>query len=260
MSYGDKAATETRTRDGYLYDPEQDHWYIIDPWSKHHFDFETVPVPPALKGKFKQFVTTCLRLKPVITAHSYYRFTRAFLHRVWESDPTATQITDAHVLNDRASRALSPFVILKVSAALRYWSKIELPGLTRAAALLLATPTGLSPNQNLFVARLFDPLKGAFSTLEFDGLTSTLHREFAAGNVDLDSYAISLLQMVLGLRPTQTASFLVKDLSVEEADGGKVYRLNVPRAKQPGDIIDTPLLSGDWFLSSGLSLKPKCAL
>jgi hypothetical protein len=84
------------------------------------------------------------------------------------------------------------------------------------------------------VAGLFDPLRGAFSNLEYAGLSRKLHEEFSKGTITLDRYAISLLNLGLGLRNIQIATLRVEDLIVTSEKITKKYKLRVPRVKQHG--------------------------
>jgi integrase len=80
-----------------------------------------------------------------------------------------------------------------------------------------------------------DPLKGAFSDIEFQGIVDALNDQFAKGGIDLEDFILVWLFLALGSRAVQLAALKVKDLQVLEVPGGgSGFVLRVPRAKQRG--------------------------
>lgn len=82
--------------------------------------------------------------------------------------------------------------------------------------------------------RTRDPEKGAFTDTELLALQSALNDAYAKGKIDLDAFAITWLFLAYGPRPIQIAALKEKDLLVSEGDGGRLYALRMPRAKQHG--------------------------
>jgi integrase len=86
--------------------------------------------------------------------------------------------------------------------------------------------------------RTRDPDKGAFTTIELEGLNAALNDSFVEGTVTLPDYALCHLMLAFGMRAKQIAAMKECDLLVSvTGDGGKVFSLRIPRAKQRGEKV-----------------------
>ncbi len=80
-----------------------------------------------------------------------------------------------------------------------------------------------------------DPIKGPLSDIELFGLYEELIQGYESGAVKLESFALTLITLALGSRPTQITDLRCLDLIVEiDKNGEPVYVVMMPRAKQRG--------------------------
>jgi integrase len=86
--------------------------------------------------------------------------------------------------------------------------------------------------------RTRDSEKGAFSDSELQSIQSKLNGAYAAGRVDLPTYAMGWLFIAYGARPIQMAALKEGDLIIgQDAAGARYYALRIPRAKQQGQKV-----------------------
>ena len=86
--------------------------------------------------------------------------------------------------------------------------------------------------------RVGDPDNGPFTESEQLAIQSALNNAYAAGEIDLPTYALGWLFRAYGQRPIQVAALKEKDLVVDaDKTGTRFYTLLVPSAKRRGQGI-----------------------
>ena len=142
-------------------------------------------------------------------------------------------IDAALLINYRASLASDEeWRLGAVSAFLKKWHSLEVPGVTDDAARFLKS-IRLKGNRKGAAVLTMDPLEGPLTDVERSAIQTALNDTFAAGKIPLDDYLLVWLCLLLGQRNIQYAMLKVCDLrEIEKNDGTHEYVLRVPRVKQ----------------------------
>jgi integrase len=154
---------------------------------------------------------------------TFFRFVRASRRGL------IVKIAGTDVLNYRAVH-LHDGTLRRVRPILRKWHLMGLAGVSDAVGLLESLRTK-DPVKGRAV-RTHDPKKGPFTSIEFDGLLSTLDQRVADGSMDASYAVLAYLLIGLGIRPVQCALLKVRDIRCESHDGRRRYLLRVPQVKQ----------------------------
>ena len=85
--------------------------------------------------------------------------------------------------------------------------------------------------------RTHDPKMGPFTSIEFDGLISTLDQRVADGSMDASYAVLAYLLIGLGIRLAQCALLKVRDIRCESHDGRRRYLL---RCRKSSKVIAKP--------------------
>lgn len=186
----------------------------------------------------------------VAGTYAIYGAVWSFLLYVAAERPGASAISLADLLNYRSSlRSNAQGRSIRANSGLRDWVRRGFPGLDGSAIAHLEA--GGDPQlERGRAVRTRDPLKGAYSDLEYDGMHRALHASYAAGEVSGQNYALCLLVQSIALRDAQIALMKTRDLIVEERpDGSFLHVLRVPRVKQRSqnardEFTDRPLVDG----------------
>lgn len=143
-----------------------------------------------------------------------------------------TRISQAHILNYRASPAANNGKLAAVAGVLKLWFELELPGLT-SDAYQLVCQLRLTGNLKGEAVRTMDPHDGPLTDLEREAFLSRLGDAHATGALSREAHALGLVCSSLAPRPIQVAGLKVRDLVYDSTpDGPDNFRLEVPRAKQ----------------------------
>ena len=235
------------TLNGYSYCPSDSDWVITTETGRRNFHFGDLAITESLMVGFKGFLVARLRSGNARTAYADYQLSRLLLLHIATRDPSAKEISPAHLINYRSSLPLGKLHrATNVNNAVRNWARLGIPGVSKAAFITaIDLPKTNSPRA--LAVRLRSPEQGAYTNLEYDGLYRALHAGFARGEISLENYSLCLLSGALGPRPIQLASLRVGDLKVAAGPAGKSYCLSVPRAKQRGggyrtEFTDRPLI------------------
>jgi integrase len=149
-------------------------------------------------------------------------------------------ISSAELLSYRSSldRQLQ-YYLGSLAGLLKKWHALGWPGVT-ADAVQLLNELRLKGNRKGVAVLTMDHQYGPYTDVEFAGIQAALDEGYRTSQVDIASYLLAELFILLGQRPVQYAALKVRDVSVRRTpEGDLVYCINVPKAKQR----NTPLRS-----------------
>ena len=262
---------EVTTRDGFTFDPRPDRWMIRSLQHrarKYNFtDFPMLRQP--LVHFLKLTIADVLEKQSVAHADNLW-WSFCNFYRTALAEQGAAIIDIVAFLNYRA--ALTPATVWKLAVVrvlLERATSLGYPIITPEAsaylwgAVIPGNPKGVD-------VRTRDPDRGAFTTIELEGLNTALNDGFVEGRVDLPDYALCHLMLAFGTRPKQIAAMKECDLIVAAAkDGTKVYSLRIPRTKQRGELARGSFTLRpcdkrlgellDRLLTHNVDLKPDCS-
>ncbi len=119
-----------------------------------------------------------------------------------------------------------------LAGLLKKWHALGLAGVTDDAVLFL-NEVRTRGNQKGVAVLTMDSRDGPYTDIELNGIQEALNEAYADERVDLGTYLLAWLFMLLGQRSVQYAALKVCDVSVgRTVEGDAVYSLKVPRAKQ----------------------------
>jgi integrase len=224
-----------RTRGGASFDPRSDLWAYRDGVHPVHLDFRSlVGLTPELQASLKS--TLLWYAESRSPGHLENLFNRMqhfaeFLRTTMSG--CITSISATELLSYRSSLERNDqWYLGSLAGLLKKWHALGLSGVT-ADAILLLKSLRLRGNQKGVAVLTMDSRYGPFTDIELGGIQAALHEAYADRRVDLASYLLAELFILLGQRPVQYAALKVCDVSVRRTrDGDEQYLLRVPRAKQ----------------------------
>lgn len=228
------------TRDGFVFDPRPDIWKISSMQERGRaYDFADLQMlSRPLIHFLKLTVLDVLEKQSFSHAENLWNQFSAFYRATLSSSASlATAIDMADLLNYRA--VLTPATVWKFGSirvllerAVDLGYQITTPEASAYLhdAVIPGNPKGVD-------VRTRDPERGAFTTIELEGLNTALNDGFVDGRVNLPEYALCQVVLAYGSRAKQLAMLKERDLIVAEArDGTKIYSLRIPRTKQRGEL------------------------
>lgn len=230
--------SEARTINGAQFDPRLDKWVYRDSAVSVSMDFSSLKASPALIFSAKRVLVWYAENKsPNHLLNMFSYFARYLKYAQLECGTMVTVISAQDILGYRAQLAKRDSYFLgSLSGFLQKWHDLGIPGVGDDAVALLKQ-LRIKGNQKGEAVLTMDSENGPFTDIEVQAIQGTLAKSFDAGAVDLSDYVLAWLFMALGQRPIQYAALKVCDVVVEKLkDGTPVYTLNVPRAKQRGQL------------------------
>lgn len=229
------------TRSGATFNPRQDQWSYVDENYDVRIRFDQLPpVTPTFLLSLKLIlIRYAEELAPLTMYETFKRIKQMLirLHR-WKGG-AIDLITDVDLINLKeqrfkgSERSSGAYQLSQLGGVFRWWSEMRLPGLSDEAIAFWNAVTLPSVKTGERV-RTRCPINGPFTDIEQQGVIQAIDNLFAAGKISDSMYMATWLINALGIRPKQLAAMKVCDLRLEkDADGEDVFRLDVPRAKQP---------------------------
>lgn len=226
---------ELRTLDGYVFDTSQDRWVIPTPAASASFNFTNLEgASDKLRLGIKEACAALLLSSPpelVMHALSSYRILLRFLNK--QKNQTINEIDISDVL--LFGESLSPkqrYKLRRLKDFLIYWCNTGAYGLTADLKNLLPhliTEHHIIGNP----VRTMDPNTGPLTDIEYEGVTSEIQKQYAAGLLGESDYTLLILAISLAARPLQLAMLKTKDISLTtREDGSRIFILQVTRLKQ----------------------------
>lgn len=225
-----------RTRDGAVFDPRLPRWVYRDVVLNVSLNFNSLEaLSEALLASLKSTLVWYAENRSGGHVASLFRSVERFARFVGATtDVPLTSISSAELLNYRSAlHADSRECYLGILAVLlKKWHALGLAGVTEDAILFL-NQVRLKGNPRGVAVLTMDSHDGPYTDIELTGIQAALNEAYAAGKVDLESYLLAWLFMLLGQRPVQYAALKVCDVAHGgTSDGDIVYSIRVPRAKQ----------------------------
>lgn len=225
------------SRGGYEFDPASDQWRLsrdVTLSLKWTYAFLGEPLLSGFRWALARYAR---EYAAGSTSRISWNFKLLVEHacHVCESDAVLHHITPAAVLSYRSSLGSSKEHHLGgLVAFFKRWVAWEEPGLGEEVTRIFRGMRLRGMKKGVAVA-LCDPHKGPLSELEYEALHLALVDGFESGELALPDYALALLLLVTGRRPSQIGDLRCGDLvEAVTAEGATVYVLNVPRKKQKG--------------------------
>jgi hypothetical protein len=152
----------------------------------------------------------------------------------WAEVNPAPVFSEQEFYRFRAIHA-STRVVGHVKAFLRKWHHLGFPGVSRDLMKVLSSTKEKSGPKGVAVATM-DPRNGPFTDIELQGLLDALSDAFGAARISARDHALVWLCTATGARPVQLASLKVKDVHRRAVEGQFHYDIDMPRAKQKGQL------------------------
>ncbi len=233
---------QARTRSGVQFNPLAERWSYRD-------NTETV----SLNFSKFQLVTDTFMSASKLTflwyaenmssahLHNLHQRLEHFIRLVTDGrDDPLNEITSQDVLNYKAGlRKRDSWYLGSLSGLLQKWHELGYPGVSQDAVALLKQ-LRIQGNLKGEAVLTMDTRHGPFTEIEIQSIHAGLESAKADGRINLESYLLVHLYMLLGQRSVQYAGLKVCDVGVGRSqDGSAVYTLHIPRAKQRAQLSRT---------------------
>jgi hypothetical protein len=208
-----------------LFDPREEIWIWRDVVTRASINFESLKpmLCPAMLRSFKLVMLWMVENRATGGVNTDFDRLRTFCRFVRASRRSPIiKIAGADILNYRAAHRHEG-TLRGVRPILRKWSLMGLSGVSDAVALLESIRTKDSVKGR--AVRTHDPKMGPFTSIEFDGLISTLNQSVAGGSMDASYAVLAYILIGLGIRPAQCALPKACDITCESnvVDCGTSY-------------------------------------
>ncbi|WP_149472534.1 site-specific integrase [Roseomonas genomospecies 6] len=247
-------------RDGAEFPLEEEQWIVADISGHHYFTFWSLRelASALLIESLKRVTLHYIQVNSQSIAGLVFERFAAFLRFVGRETPVDS-ISVEHVLSYRTTlNSDTEWYLGVLRGFFRTWSDLGLPGVDREVVSLLKEMR-LKGNPKGKAVKTADPLKGAFSDIEYEGIIDSLNNEFAKRNISVEDYLLVWLYLALGARSVQLAALKVSDLSVVRASSGaETHILKVPRAKQRGQASRTEFKNKKILFDVGRIIEEHC--
>ncbi len=223
------------SRDGYEFDPDSNRWKLSRDVSLS-MEWTAVLLGEPLFSGFRRALARQARDYAAHTTRSVVEKFKGLVGHAChgsESSIALRHITPAIVLSYRSTLDSSREHHLGALVAFfKRWVSWGEPGIDEDVLRVLSGMRLRGVRKGKAVA-LRDPYKGPLSELEYEALHLALADGFESGKITLPDYALSILLLATGRRPSQIGDLRCGDLvEAAIADGAVAYVLNVPRRKQ----------------------------
>lgn len=250
------------TREGVTYDPSADLWLLSAPCGPARFDFLALAgASAALRAKAKLMLRAALATLPATTVHADFSCLRALFKHASATRPAITfeEVTLDLVCDYGASLpAGARHRAGRLAVALRRCYATGAGGFSGDLASWLewVPPEAHVAGQ---AVRTCCPRRGALSPSDRDAMLGGLHEAYGFGQVPLADYAMTLLTVILGLRPLQVTCIKVGDLGPPSDPAMFGADLLVTRLKQRGRLPREELTSRGLVGALADVLRLQCA-
>lgn len=224
------------TRSGVKFDPRVDRWSFRDNVRSVSLNFKKLNASSELLLSIKKTLIWYAENKSSGYVNTLFETTKHFLSTIQEISDRKI-ITSYDLINYKSALDDDKSSYLgQLSIFLRKMDSLGNTGISQDAVLLL--------NQLRIKGRLkgkailtMDVNIGPYSDIEFESIFSSASINFSIGKLSLESYCLILLYICFGSRNTQMASLKLCDFEIlSSKDNGKIYSINIPRAKQEDEL------------------------
>lgn len=215
------------SRDGYPFDPSQDHWQI----NKDVLVSLVLPVPVDASTE-AGFRATLVRYAEEASARHTRNMETRF--KRYLRDTKASQVTAVDLINWRACLgADQQWYLGGLKGFLLAWHDYGFAGVSEEVCNLLRG-WRIQGNEKGAAVASGCPETGPYTDLEVAALLDWANMAVAKKDVAFEDYAYLLTLAMTARRPVQIAALRGRDLIRESGHGVPMFRLKIPRAKQRG--------------------------
>lgn len=247
-------SADCRTRSGVIFDATADVWKYRDGVSDVNADFGKAAVAGEFfKNALKKVMVSIVKTVGPETVKKYSDAMIGFLVLKAKDGGEVSDICGADYLKYKLSQ-IDTKKVENVRSVLRRWHRLNISGLSDDLMdTLKITKLKIQVYGTAVATR--DPVFGPFTDIEFEAINKAIALEYSNGNISPSTFAMSMIFIAVGARPTQLAAMKVKDVKVISVPGGEDYSIYVPRAKQRtgprADFKNRPLIKSiGRFISS----------
>ena len=226
-----------KTRDGAKFDPRLDLWAYRDSMLDIYLNFDKLHAQRGLINSSKKVLIWYAENMSAPHLRNMFYYFSHFLRVVSSDQNKVSKINTIDIINYRDKLVVNnEYYLGNLSGFFQKWHSLGVTGVSDETVELLKQ-LRLKSNRKGVAVSTMDSLHGPFTDLEVEALHAAIEAEFQLGHVNLDDYILIWLFLALGQRPIQYASLKVCDFVTSAAkDGNTIYTLNVPRAKQRGQL------------------------
>lgn len=219
--------TLARSKDGYSFEPSDDHWRL----NKDVLVSLVLPVPVDVSTE-AGFRAALQRYAEEASARHTENMATRFKRLL--RDTGASQVTSADLLNWRAKLGTEEqWQLGGLKGFLLAWHDYGFEGVSKEVVDLLAG-WRIQGNEKGAAVASGCPESGPYTDLELAALFDWANMAVAKKELAFKDYAYLLTLAMTARRPVQIAALKGRDLTRESEQGAPMFRLNVPRAKQRG--------------------------
>ena len=259
--YGFVLPHQAKTRDGVAFDPHASVWSYRDSLKRIHMDFREIPASQELIQSAKLALQWYAEnLSPSHTWNMYYFFSE-FIKYIYESSNNKiSNITIENIISFRSSLTEETgYYLGSLRGFLVQWYDMGLPGIG-AEVVSLLKKMKIKGNRKGHPVLTMDIHKGPLTDIEWEAVHTALTASYLDGKIHLDDYLLAWLVIALGQRPIQYAAMKLCDFRVvQDEDGLNKYFLNIPRAKQRGQVLRATFLERLLIPDIGIKLAEHVA-
>lgn len=220
----------TRTRDGSVFDPDDDLWSYRDNAVNVSLNFSGLNCDTLFRRSAKAVLEWYAENKSGSHLKNLFERLQHFLR---ESSEQISQVNSAMLLNYRASLSKDrAWYFGTLSGLLLKWHALGYSGLADDVVPLLKVTRKVG-NQKGEAVLTLDAKKGPLTDVESLAVSAALGAAREDHLIEEDEYLLAQLFVLLGQRSVQYAGMKVCDLVLITAkDGEKSYLIQIPRGKQ----------------------------
>ena len=222
-----------KTKNGLLFNPNDNHWVFEDSTGKHQFNFKRLNTSTFLiYGIKRTFIWYIENHSMKHSENMFTQFNRLIDFLYTQSKKEIVTICNIDIINYRGTLDKTrEYFLGSVSGFLKKWYEMGFPGLSNDAYNYLSETT-FKGNEKGRAVSTMDPRQGAFTDLELDAIQSGIINHYANGEITLENYLLVWLFMIYGSRPIQYAQLKLCDIYAPKLqDGSYQYIIKIPRAK-----------------------------
>ncbi|MEW8472038.1 MAG: site-specific integrase [Candidatus Thiodiazotropha endolucinida] len=215
------------SKSGYEYEFEQDKWRI---GTDYTVNFNALP---EVSQEFELGLRATVSRYAEEQSHAYvrviYETIKSYLRNTQEKSISIKGLSSMKAdLGKEKEYKLGSIVAFLLS-----WAEWGYPGIDEDVEKYLEEQTFSGGKKGQAVLKKC-PYTGPYTALEQSAIIDWSGNAFSEGDIELVHYAFLITLLFTGRRAVQLRALRACDISFSETSSGRMYELNVPRAKQRG--------------------------
>ncbi|MBA1432786.1 MAG: site-specific integrase [Epsilonproteobacteria bacterium] len=224
---------ESKTLDGFNFDPNLDIWKFTDATNSKQFIFSALNILEDKLYGLKRTFIWYLENYSINHAYNMYKYLKhlcKYLSELNNNSITKIDIQDLKNYKNYLNET-QMYYLGSLSGFLQKWHEMGYPGLSKEAYDYLQE-IRLKGNQKGTAVLTMDPHAGPFTDLELESIQITLNNKYANNEISDSDFLLVWLMIIYGSRPSQFALLKICDLQIiQRDDSSNEYIIHIPRVK-----------------------------